>query len=358
MASTCLPCLPDELFIQVLQSVDDPFVLWVTCRQVSQAWKKEGERAFQAIYLPLLRIDWSHIRYSGEPDGRIDFNFIATTDEHSIDPQSSTLSLLLRSGEPHSGVLSSHWEDVVDCETFEANARWIRSYNDCHLWGRCSGFDKHAQAMWFDTADERYTFVGSAETRAFDIKFPAQEQDGRACCRVTCDWKALMDALFLEERYVRHKRPGPSFFELGEQSIRANLIKAEQGIIIRATAPEPESSEKAIAAEKKLYEENVKAFLLIHCHQNEQHKSLYVAALQERLHRVWIRGGIDPYAGLNHTSFARFCDSNKRLTFDQEQTGCGRMMQSRLDRLQAFADGIWESRFGRKEELTSHKGCV
>jgi len=358
MAGTCLPRLPDELFIQVLQSVDDPFVLWVTCRQVSQAWRKEGERAFQAIYLPLLRIDWSHIRYSGEPDGRIDFNFIATTDEHSIDPQSSILFLLLRSGKPQSGVLSSHWEDVVDCETLERDAGWIRSWNDCHLWGRCDGYYKHAQAMWFDTADGRYTYVGSAETRTFKLQFPAQEQDGRACCQVTCDWKALMDALFTEERHVRHKRPGPSFFELGEQGIRANLVKVEHGIIIRTTAPEPESLEKAIAAERKLYDEDVKTFLQTHCHENEQYKSLYAAALQERLYRVWIRGGVDPFAGLGHTSFARFCDANKRLTFDQEQTGCGRMMQSRLDRLQAFADGIWKRRFGRQEELTSHKGRV
>ncbi|KAH6868780.1 hypothetical protein BKA58DRAFT_200992 [Alternaria rosae] len=358
MASTCLPHLPDELFIQVLQSVDDPFVLWVTCRQVSQAWRKEGERALQAIYLPLLCIDWSHIRYSGEPGGRIDFNFIATADEHSIDPQSSTLSLLLRSGKPQSGELSSHWEDVVDCETLERDAGWIRTWNDRELWGRHDGFFKHAQAMWFDTADGRYTFVGSAETRTFKLQFPAQEQDGRASCRVTCDWKALMDALFTEERYVRHKRPGPSFFELGEQGIRAHLAKAEQGIITMITAPDTESSEKAIAAERKRYKENVKTFLQTHCHQNEQYKSLYVAALQERLYRVWIRDGTDPYAGLSHTSFAQFCDSNNRLNYDQEQTGCGRMMQSRLDRLQAFADGIWEKRFGRQEELTSQKGRV
>lgn len=358
MTRTCLPRLPDELFIQVLQSVNDPFVLWITCRQVSQAWRKEAERAFQATYLPLLRIDWSHIRYGPGYPGRIDYNFVATTDEHSMDPQSSTLCLVLRSGEPQSGELSPYWEDIVECETLERDAVWITYFHDRHLWGRCNGFYKHAQAMWFDAADGRYTFVGSADTCAFKLQFPAQEQDGRARCRVTCDWKALMNALFTEERYVRHKRPGPSFYELGEQILRANLVKAEQDIIIRTTAPERESLEKAIAAERKLYEENVKTFLQTHCHQNEQYKSLYVAALQERLCLVWSRGGVDPYAGLGHISFARFCDSSKRLNFDQEQTGCGRMMQRRLDRLRAFADGIWEKKFGRQEELTSHQGQV
>ena len=339
MASTCLPHLPDELFIQVLQSVDDPFVLWVTCRQVSQAWRKEAERAFRATFLPILHIEWTHIQF-----GRIEKNLIATTDAHSIDPQSSTLSLLLRPGQPRPEELSTLWQDTASCGKLEHDAKWIQAYGDVAMWTAGYGFEELVQAIWFDAPDGRYTFVGGAETRAFDLKFPALEQDGRFSCRVTCDWKALMNALFMEERYVRrHQDPGPSFYEIAEEGIRANLVKAEHGMITRTTTPDPDPWEKAIAYEKELYEVELRRLLGTHCHRNEDYKTLYAAAFQQRLRLAFSREGKDLYNDV----FDHGCDANTPLSFNLEKTGCRWMMQCRLDRLYAFAKGIWERKFGK-----------
>jgi hypothetical protein len=345
MASTCLPHLPDELFIQVLQNVNDPFVLWVTCRQVSQAWKTEAEGAFRATYLPLLRIEWTEVQF-----GRVGYNLIATPDKHPIDRQSSTLSLLVISSRPKSGKLSNFWGHSNTREEMEDAAHWIKQFGDYDSWVYGHGFENNLQAIWFDTVDGRYTFVSSAETHAFDLRVPVWEQDerGHYRFRVTCDWKALIDALFMEERYVRYKRPGSSFYELGEQSIRASLANAEQAIKTRTTASDADSLE-VIVLEGLLYQENVKTLLRKHCHQNEEYKCLYAAAFRERLRLAFSRRGGDLYMD---DIFTRACDSNKRLSFNLERTGCWWVMQSRLDRLQAFADGIWKSKFGRSEELS------
>ena len=75
MASTSLPHLPAELWAQVLQNVDDPFSLWVTCRQASRTWRTEGEHAFRAIFLPILHIEWTRVAF-----GRIAHTIIAIPD--------------------------------------------------------------------------------------------------------------------------------------------------------------------------------------------------------------------------------------------------------------------------------------
>jgi hypothetical protein len=51
--------LPIELWGHILAECDDPFDLWVTCRQLSHALRKEAEHVFRAIHLPLLRLQWT-----------------------------------------------------------------------------------------------------------------------------------------------------------------------------------------------------------------------------------------------------------------------------------------------------------
>ncbi|KAG9195729.1 hypothetical protein G6011_00850 [Alternaria panax] len=97
MAGSSVPHLPAELWAQVLQNVDDPLTLWVTCRQVSRTWRKEGEHTFRAIYLPNLHTEWTKIVH-----GQIAHTIVAVTDKDFIDPKSSTLSLVVQRGEPES----------------------------------------------------------------------------------------------------------------------------------------------------------------------------------------------------------------------------------------------------------------
>lgn len=170
MASTSLPHLPVELWAQVLQNVDDPFTLWITCRQVSRTWRTEGEHVFRTIFLPILHIEWTRVAF-----GRIAHTIIAIPDEHSIKSQSTTLSLVLRWGEPRFEVMAPiHPEDSTR-DKFRRELAWITKYNDYYLWLYNSPLEMNEQAIWFDTADGRYAFVGSAETIAFTPQYPAQE---------------------------------------------------------------------------------------------------------------------------------------------------------------------------------------
>jgi uncharacterized protein YbdZ (MbtH family) len=301
MASTSLPHLPAELWAQVLQNVDDPFSLWVTCRQVSRTWRTEGEHAFRTVFLPILHIEWTRVAF-----GRIAHTIIAIPDEHSIKSQSTTLSLVLRWGEPRSEVMAPNHPEDFTRDKFRRELAWITKYNDYHSWLYNSPLEMNEQAIWFDTADGRYTFVGSAETIAFTPQYPAQEQDMRDRRRVTCDWKVLMDALFAEEVFVRRRHPGPSFYELGEQGMH-DIVAGEDHPM------EP----RTVLAEK--------------------FKPLYAAAFQERLRRAFNREGVDLYT---HDSFTSVCNANQQLDYHIEKTGCGWMMNCRFERLQAFLHGL------------------
>ena len=300
MASTSLPHLPAELGAQVLQNVDDPFSLWVTCRQVSRTWRTEGEHAFRAIFLPILHIEWTRVAF-----GRIAHTIIAIPDEHSIKSQSTTLSLVLRWGEPRSEFIPNHLEDFTRDE-FGRELAWITDYNDYRSWLYGSSREMSEQAIWFDTADGRYTFVGSAETNGFTPQFPAEEHDTRDRRRVTYDWKVLMNALFAEEVFVRRRHPGPSFYELGEQGMHDIVAGEDHSTDLRT-----------VLAEK--------------------FKPLYAAAFQERLRRAFNREGVDLYT---HDSFTSMCNANQQLDYHIEKTGCGWMMECRFERLQAFLNGL------------------
>jgi hypothetical protein len=50
--------LPTELWGHILEELDDPFELWVTCRQVSRTLRKEAEHVFRVCHLPQLSLEW------------------------------------------------------------------------------------------------------------------------------------------------------------------------------------------------------------------------------------------------------------------------------------------------------------
>jgi hypothetical protein len=317
---------------------------------VSRVWRKEGERAFREVYLPILHIKWTELENS-----YIRHGLVGTPHIESIDPQSSTLSLLIR----WSVFGTDDYRERFTREEWKEEAQWITEYDDYRLWIEPHTVI-HAQAIWFDTADGRYTFVGSAETCAFEPQFSAQDQNEFPKRHVTCDWKALMDALFAEEMYVRQRRPGPSLYELAEQGIRDIFADTEQAVLVRANLPNPASFEeemewderwegpkpilkRAIEVERPIYREKVNIFLRQHCHHTRDINPVYAAAFQERLRSAFSKKGVDLYT---HDSFTSMSDCNQQLDYNLEATGCLWLIESRLKRLRDFADGLGNRRFG------------
>jgi hypothetical protein len=54
------PQLPAEIWSEILQYVDDPYDLWVSCRRVSSTVKGQAERIFRHEFLPDVRIEWEY----------------------------------------------------------------------------------------------------------------------------------------------------------------------------------------------------------------------------------------------------------------------------------------------------------
>jgi hypothetical protein len=99
---------------------------------------------------------------------------------------------------------------------------------------------------------------------------------------------------------------------------------------------------KSIADERNIYQHGVKNFLQTHLRRTEEFRPLYAAASQERLRHALSSAGVDLYTD---RSFISICDLNQQLDYNIEKTGCLSMMESRLERLQAFTDGIWKRKF-------------
>jgi hypothetical protein len=53
-----LPHIPVELWGEIIGHVDDPFDLWISCRQVSRSFRHEAELAFRQHLLPESRMGW------------------------------------------------------------------------------------------------------------------------------------------------------------------------------------------------------------------------------------------------------------------------------------------------------------
>jgi hypothetical protein len=210
-------------------------------------------------------------------------------------------------------------------------AQWILNYDDYRLWVKDTPHAKLGQAIWFETGDGRYIFVGSLETRKLNYYPPTGELEDLPRRRITCDWKVLMDALFAEEMYVRRKHPGPSFYELGEQGV-SEILQAVATKIADSESSEKGSNgrTKSIADERNIYQHRVKNFLQTHLRRTEEFRPLYAAAFQERLRRAFSSAGVDLYT---HHSFTGICDLNQQLDYNIEKTGCLLMMESRLERL-------------------------
>jgi hypothetical protein len=76
----------------ILENVDNPYELWVTCRQLFSELRHEAERVFRRRLLPRLRIAWHFACAGVEGDESLDVR--ATFDTVLDDPGFSTVSLL------------------------------------------------------------------------------------------------------------------------------------------------------------------------------------------------------------------------------------------------------------------------
>jgi hypothetical protein len=105
--------------------------------------------------------------------GRVGSSVLATTDKHSIDPESSTLSLVLK-------LSHSRTSDNLTSTEWLKETQWILNYDDYRLWVNDTPHTKLGQAIWFEIGDGRYTFVGSLETRTLNYYSPTGELEDLA----------------------------------------------------------------------------------------------------------------------------------------------------------------------------------
>ncbi|KAJ5056083.1 hypothetical protein J3E74DRAFT_180665, partial [Bipolaris maydis] len=53
------PPSPLEIWAEILRHINDPFTLWVPCRQIGRGIRYEAERIFYTTFIPLLHIEWT-----------------------------------------------------------------------------------------------------------------------------------------------------------------------------------------------------------------------------------------------------------------------------------------------------------
>ncbi|EUC48937.1 hypothetical protein COCMIDRAFT_2202 [Bipolaris oryzae ATCC 44560] len=319
---------PLEVWAEILQHIDDPFTLWVPCRQVARGIRYEAERVFYTTFIPLLHIEWtgaeSVFEYT-EP------NIIATPYLQAADStwKSSPLTLTLSSTDGYEEVN----RDMSYSEWRERAHRAI-NYADMDLWRADIEHENyHNQVIYFNTPDVRYTFINSAETRFDDANFHAVDGECKPYkARAALDWRQLMTRLFAEENIVRKRLGGcaSSFWEYAERLIRTIFRSSERRICI---------GKGKRRYEYEAFRRRVGVLIEMICWNDFEFHPLYTKALEQRLRCAFDRDGGN--AGRLEDVFGDVCEYSR-------QRGSA-MMQIRANRLMDFAQGLWLQRWKDEE---------
>lgn len=207
----------------VLQHIEDPYDLWVNCRQVSRAFRQEGERAFQTQFLPRLRFKWTYGGINTSALGSVYFSLSASSDESPSPLGSSSLRLQLRQNgqyqwQPGHNIYGfaieqdrDFWVTKALCGT-DIEFRHRSENAGLHTKGTRT-LPHHFLLATFHDDQVCQWYANDPETSIINIRFPRFRPPVRVhvgaveknACSITIHWKKVMANFFAEEIYVRSR---------------------------------------------------------------------------------------------------------------------------------------------------------
>jgi hypothetical protein len=249
------PQLPAEIWSEILQYVDDPYDLWVSCRRVSSTVKGQAERIFRHEFLPEVRIEWEHYaedapdRYENDDEA---IKVWAQFDTSRSDPNSHTALFNIRWELPQGGEETASGADLRTVDARIKSLKLVINRFDSDAPARGENtvvYDGFYQTMkvWFEVEKGCWRY-NSKDCKSYvndpeipDIQVQAIEPDtrtpspGSLLAYLSCDWKKLMDSLFAEELFVRRRLAEYGLTRYQPPNLTTLLEDAERSL--RASCP-------------------------------------------------------------------------------------------------------------------------
>jgi hypothetical protein len=231
--------IPTELWGRILEEVDDPFDLWVNCRQVSRTLQKEAEHIFRVLYVPQLCLHWE----TGLRNVRRT-NIQSSLDEKSTSADSSiayTTTLVIM-GAPRNDMEKPR---VLAPEEY-SQYPLLRTldYKDIYFHEVTGYFAKEGRNALDEVTRHEFhvSFGGRRIVSSYvnDVNLPKlrvhygqdeslllSPENTRLAMSATSypmfvsfNWKVLISQFFAEEVYIRRRQTGQGFEVQVEQTIR------------------------------------------------------------------------------------------------------------------------------------------
>jgi hypothetical protein len=351
-----IPHLPLEIWSQVLQQVDDPLILWVTCRRVSRIFKRESEHAFRLAFLPYLRLSWC----LGTPDWAPRFEVTAQLDttvqlpSHKDNVQIAAFTVFTSGSvdpygdhQPLSHAkrmeyvrLATDYKDTKFRQRDETRYVWgamrwpyhalCVSFVNCNRPENCHVNDPETDPIWL-CLDNESTFTSSPAYQASGEVDPPMIKAGV----VFLNWHALLNAFFTEIRMVRIYHPAPTV------DFKTLLAKAKHYITSRCPYLSPQANFSAplhgiisndeifVTARSKFH----KAVETAYNASSQSEGPMYWEAYTERVGLAQKRSG---------TGWVPDARSEGR-SLDEH---VARLREARGFLVQRYAEDLWDAEFG------------
>lgn len=353
--------LPNELWAEVLAHIDDPYDLWVICRQVSRTFRQEAKRAFRSQFLPQIRIQYM-------------------TRGPKASPRRCYVRLKLDSTTPD----SSTGRFVVRTCSWQANPNWRHVPRD-HYWLNFLS-DEHrittlkAAATWKDVdALSRVEDGGDhSPDHRMQVWFKSAKTDNLACWKfvndveipniqfhpnkfisktipmtpiifwkegyATLDWEKLLTDLFSEEAFVRRKlaqageAPNTAFID-----VKALFDTALTSIHQKCPTFGSHKGRLSLHQQEKPTYESIRNRFIedIVATQASQHTKLYEAAYEARIRKAYAAAGLEFPADVADVS-----DAEPGKYHTHVETHVRLLQKFRKMRLQKFAERYWDAKVG------------
>jgi hypothetical protein len=213
--------LPAELWAEVFSYLDDPFDVWVICRQVSSSLRKEAEIAFRWNFLPLLKMHWT----LKSEQLRL-FVVHAEYDTDTTDQSFTAASFQLKAISPlryhgRSGFVSEMERKAMVFKALDYKDIDFQSRLE-HTLNLVTRTPAHKLRMYFDTGPDVNIYMNDTDIPDMNVVFttediklqpPVRRIHSRLLRNEACffghtsfDWKALTDHFFAEEAFVRRQQ--------------------------------------------------------------------------------------------------------------------------------------------------------
>ncbi|KAH5183974.1 hypothetical protein HBH76_141860 [Parastagonospora nodorum] len=296
-SKTTAPELPTEIWAAILMNVEDPYDLWVSCRQVSSKFKIDAERAFRVNFLPHLNIHWG---YHGNDGDHISVE--ATIDDTQSELKSSSVSCLLRTTGPYSR------PPVLPPQTMQERMVMLHNIIDwddlsamshAGSWGPLRSMKAYIKCP--DICDDYATDLDLPEVQLslLPVPDPIPQNTKISQGHITFDWKVLITTFFAEEVHVRRKLADG--IKATEDATLVGLHRKAK-IFLRTGCPTLRWSSKPQPLSHNMSMKDQQSYMKVKsCHIEAvvsalapDHTHLYEEAYSQRLRKAYSGIGLDP----------------------------------------------------------------